>query len=303
MRTIVMIALLAFAVSSCNNSSTTEQDNTTSGQIQISVDETYYPLVKTELDVFHGFYKYAAIEAQYLPETEAMQLLISDSVRLAIVTRTLTEAEQAYFDQRKLIPRITKVAIDAVALIVHPDNPDTIISLDQLRQLLAGNPTAWKVGATDSNSIQVVFDNSNSSTVRYLKEKFSPDFAPYCFAVNTNPEVINYVANNPKAVGIIGVSWISDTDDSVSYDFLSKVKVLRISSETTGPRGLQPYQAYIADSSYPLIRSLYIVSREARAGLGTGFASFMASDKGQRIVLKSGLVPATMPVRIVEFKN
>jgi phosphate transport system substrate-binding protein len=63
----------------------------------------------------------------------------------------------------------------------------------------------------------------------------------------------------------------------------------------------QPYQAYVAQNLYPLIREVVIVSREARTGLGSGFFTYVANDKGQRVVLKAGLVPATMPVRIVEI--
>jgi phosphate transport system substrate-binding protein len=73
--------------------------------------------------------------------------------------------------------------------------------------------------------------------------------------------------------------------------------------ETAEARTMKPYQAYIALKQYPLWRTVQITLREPRVGLGTGFASFVASDKGQRIVLKSGLVPATAPVRIIELTN
>ncbi len=66
---------------------------------------------------------------------------------------------------------------------------------------------------------------------------------------------------------------------------------------------LQPYKAYILMKKYPLSRTVYIISREGRTGLGSGFLAYVASDKGQRIVLKSGLVPATAPVRLVELKR
>ncbi len=65
----------------------------------------------------------------------------------------------------------------------------------------------------------------------------------------------------------------------------------------------QPYQAFIAQKQYPLLRDVIMISREARAGLASGFMAFIASDKGQRIVLTSGLVPATMPIRIVEVNH
>jgi phosphate transport system substrate-binding protein len=65
----------------------------------------------------------------------------------------------------------------------------------------------------------------------------------------------------------------------------------------------KPFQGYIADGSYPLIRDVFVICRESTAGLGSGFASFVAGDVGQRIILKSGLVPATMPLRLVHVKK
>ena len=81
--------------------------------------------------------------------------------------------------------------------------------------------------------------------------------------------------------------------------FLKTVHVAGISRDSAF---YQPYQAYIAQKLYPLTRNVIIISREARSGLGSGFLTYVASDKGQRVVLKAGLVPATMPVRIVEIR-
>jgi phosphate transport system substrate-binding protein len=109
---------------------------------------------------------------------------------------------------------------------------------------------------------------------------------------------VEYVSKSPHALGLIGVSWISDRDDATASKFLNSIHVARIS---INGEAVQPYQAYIADGKYALRRSVYIISREFRTGLGTGLLAFVAGDKGQRIVLKSGMVPATMPIRLVKI--
>ncbi|MGE5438459.1 MAG: PstS family phosphate ABC transporter substrate-binding protein, partial [Bacteroidota bacterium] len=160
-------------------------------------------------------------------------------------------------------------------------------------------------GRSSLSGIQIVFDNQNSSTVRYVKEKINNSpLAKNTFAVKDNPSVIDYVSKNRNAVGIIGVNWISNREDTLTHGFLKKVRVVALASDTaqTGEY-YQPYQAYIAQKVYPLWREVYVLSGEARAGLGSGFISFMASDRGQRIFLKAGLVPATMPVRLVEIRS
>ena len=99
---------------------------------------------------------------------------------------------------------------------------------------------------------------------------------------------------------MIDLSWISDTDDSTANSFLKTIKVLEVRHDSGS---FKPYQAYVATRDYPLLRKVYLISREARAGLGSGLIAFIRSDKGQRVILKAGLVPATMPVRIVEVNR
>ena len=118
---------------------------------------------------------------------------------------------------------------------------------------------------------------------------------------NNNAEVIKYVKDNKSALGIISVNWISDTQDSISETFLKDIRIVEVG---TDPKNYcKPYQGYIAEKSYPFRRDVYMISRETFSGLGTGFASFVAGDQGQRIILKSGLVPATMPIRLIEIKK
>ena len=115
-----------------------------------------------------------------------------------------------------------------------------------------------------------------------------------------NAAVVEYVTQNPGSMGLIDVSWISDPDDSISHNFKQSIKVVAITGDSGSYR---PYQAYIAQKQYPLLRDVIMVSREARSGLASGFVAYVASDKGQRVVLKLGLVPATMPIRIVEVNH
>lgn len=289
-------------------------DTPTSGAIAIAVDETFRPIIESHVDTFQKLYTRAKVRAIYGPEGEVVQrFLASDSVRDLVLSRRLTPEEEAEFKRLKLVPLTTPIALDAVAVIVHPSNPDTTLSLLQLANLCQGKFTKWKDVNPDSKlgDVTVVFDNANSSTTRYVRDSVLAGQAltQQVFATKTHPELIDYVANHPGAIGILGVNWISDGDDPRVKGFLRNVRVVGLSAK----RGRQisteyqkPYQAYIALSKvagqlhYPLCRQWYIINREGRSGLGTGFASFVAGDKGQRIFLKSGLVPATTPVRLVQ---
>jgi len=299
--------IIAAVIAGCG-SSVKIKETPTSGNIKVSIDESYSLIMDSQISTFEAIYTYAIINGTYKNEVDCFTDLLNDSARLIVVNRKLTGAEEAKLNSIQIIPKTTKVAYDALAVIINNDNQDTIFTYEQIEDIFKGKLTKWKdINPASSNGdITVVFDNNKSGNPRYFKEKFKMNgkFPDYCYAVNSNEEVINYVQKNKGAMGIISVNWISDTQDSLSQRFLDKVIIAGISEEgnTDGPF-LKPYQAYLADGSYPFVREVYMISREYFNGLGTGCVSFVAGEKGQRIILKSGLVPATMPVRLVQIKK
>ncbi len=277
-------------------------DTTTSGTIKIAVDQSLQPLIQAEIEAFEGTYRDAHIQAVYTSEADAINSLLRDSVRLAIVTRRLTVDEQGVLDKVKIPGLQMSVAKDAIALILHTENRDSILRWEHIQGILEGKIVNWKqINSTSPSApIEIVFDHPNSGILRYLRDTLQGIKAipPNCFAVNNNEGVIDYVSKKKSAIGLIGVAWVSDAEDLTANTFL---KAIRVASLENRLEFYQPYQAYIAQNLYPLSREVIIISREARSGLGSGFLTYVASDKGQRVVLKAGLVPVTMPVRIVEI--
>ncbi len=278
-------------------------DNPTQGNISIAVDESLRPLLEAEVDTFHGHYHYAKINTIYTSEAEAMDLLLKDSVRVAVVTRKLNAFEHQHFTDEKIFPDEVKVARDGVSLILNRSNPDSVLLFTQLQSIVDGSISKWNQ-ISKSNTlggIEVVFDNPKSGIIRFMNDsvKHVEKLPPYFYGVESNSAVIDYVAKKPNAIGLIGACWISDHDDVAVRRFLHTIRVARLGKNDERP--VQPYQAYVSNGQYPLTRDVYMISREYRTGLGTGLISFVAGDKGQRIVLKTGMVPATMPVRLIEI--
>jgi phosphate transport system substrate-binding protein len=307
--TLLIVIPIGILVSSCGGSQNPNQETTTSGNIRIGVDDSYRLLLDTEIATFQSLYPNAKINPEYGSEGDLMQLFMKDSLRAIITSRELNESEKEYFKSNKLFPKVTKICVDGLAFIVNRNNLDSTFSYNQLKKLFTTNPSKWsdiKPGAS-SESVQVVFDSPNSGNARYLRELFQLKQLPsLCTAVKSNEEVVNYVETHPGSMGVISSNWISDVDDSVSGDFLKRIRVVGVSSENDPDAVLgytQPYQGYLADKSYPFRRDVYYINREIGTRLGTGFASFVAGDKGQRIVLKSGLVPAYGVIRLIDAGN
>jgi len=280
----------------------------TSGKARIAVDETFRPVLEAEVDLFGGIYGYAELKAEYIPEIEAFEKLINDSVNLIVASRKLRPEEISSISSHKLYAKQLKIATDAIALIVHPSRKDSLISMKQIRDILGGKITDWKQLDPSSPSlpIKILFDNSKSGIVRYMADSICKgNFSvTNISALSYNRDVIEYTATHPGVLGFIGTSWIGNKNDSLHLSFHKKIRVLAVSESDipTEDNSYKPYQAYLLDKMYPLTRSVFMINTEPRSGLCTGFVSFVASDKGQRIILKSGIIPAVAPTRVVNVR-
>ena len=285
-------------------------DTYTSGTVAIAADESFQPIVQEEIDVFEALYPLADIVPHYVTEVEAVNLLLKDSLRLAITSRRLTPEEKYSFNSRKFFPQEIKIATDGLALITNLDNPDSLISVDAIRGILTGEKKRWKDIYPDSpltGEIQLVFDNKNSSTVRFAIDSIchGKELTGNVSALKTNKEVINFVSKNRGAMGIVGVNWLSDRNDSTGLSFNKEIRVMSVSHSTqpTIENSFKPYQAYLYYGDYPLARDIYALVNDPRNGLCWGFSGFLTSYRGQLIIQKSGLLPATQAVRIVNVKD
>jgi phosphate transport system substrate-binding protein len=221
--------------------------------------------------------------------------LFKEKSGIAILSRNLTLNENKIFEQKKITPKITKFATDAIAFISNKSNKDTLIELKSVIEFMQGKQNLRIKG--------LVFDNPNSSTVRYMKElagiKEVSEKGVYSF--KTNQEVIKFVAQNEGMIGVVGVNWLSEPMP-IMQEYVDKVNVLSVKS-LAGNDFYAPTQNNIAEGKYPLARDLYIINGQGYSGLGMGFSSFVAGDIGQRIILKSGLLPVRIPGRKFNIRN
>lgn len=303
----------------CNQSQKEPSDTAVSGQIHIAVDEAFQPLIMAQINAFQVAYPKANIVPHFVSEDEAFGLLLKDSVRMVVTGRDFNADELAFFKEKTIKPKSLKIATDAIGVVVNISNPDSMLTMDQLKAILTNRIANWKMlsGKGKNLALEVVFDKNGSSNYKNILKNLglTPDSIKVKVSlVGGDREVINYVNQNEQAIGFMGVNWISDTDDPTQTRFRKGVSVVGLLPDSISAIAkvkagdyseyyYQPFQAYLVKGFYPLIRDVVVCSREARTGLATGFTAWMASDKGQRIVLKAGLLPATMPIRLVKIKK
>lgn len=304
-RSALLLALLAAAA--CNRApKSTKTDTPNEGRIRIAGDESFRAIINSTISTYEDAYKKTHFDTTFTSETEAIQMVLKDSARIAVSTRKFTDEEKKYFESKTIRPTEVLYAYDAVAVIVNTSNPDTVMSMQRLKAILAGEETTWKAGSMKGQLIVPVLDDANSSNANWLRTKLGlSQFSRNSASAGRHAAVVQYVKNNPTAIGFIGVGLVSDVDNPKARAFRQDIRLVALSEKepATDTNSYQPYQAYLKLNTYPLRREVYLLSGEYHTGLGTGFINWATSDKGQLIVLKSGLFPATVPVRIREFKK
>lgn len=301
LRNIVKFALPLIVLGVACNQAKIEDNNTdqfTSGTYNFVFDESISPILDQELYVFKSLYPQAKPNVIYQPENKILNLVLNNQARFAVMSRNLHRDEVNLLTNRGLPPKIGKVAYDAVTLIVGKNVQDTMMSLAQIKNLFD----------TDTKSTKnLVFDNPNSSVLNYLKSyfKIKKSNQKNIYAVKSSKEVIRYVAEHDGAIGFISYSWLIEPDKD--YEAVAKnIKIVGIKNENLkGDMSdyFKPSQSTLALKQYPLTRSVYVVDCTGKIGLGAGFASFLQSERGQKIVLRSGLLPDSLPTREISIKT
>jgi phosphate transport system substrate-binding protein len=287
-------------IPACNSGSgpAKYQETTSSGTIHISVDESFKPVIDSQIEVFESQHPDAHIVVQYKPEAECLRDLNVDSIRMVIVTRELSEAEETTLANKlQFKPTFGPLAYDGIAVIVNNEAKDSLFTMQDIRSIAKH---------TSNYKYKMLLDGKTAtSTVRYVVDsllKGQPLTDNIVAAPNTQG-VIDYVSNNQDAIGLLGVSWIGNKDDTTQRSFLKKVKIAKIQARDGSY--VTPVQYNIAYDIYPMIRPLYYILKENYDGLGNGFANFLIYEKGQKIFNRAYLLPARMHLesRNVQISN
>ena len=298
-------------------------NSSTTGTMTMVCDETFRNIIEQEIDVFEYQYPDAHVLAMYATQNEALDSLFSLNTRTVVIARDLTKKERDFLKSKRRNVKCSKIAVDAVALIVNKDNPCNILTTKEVGDILSGSSTRWDdLEPSPLGKISVVFDDKASSLVQFMRDSLlnGGDLGPNVYAQGSIPAVVETVSKNVNAIGVLGVTWISSdmqsaeltpeelamsgiSDEPVQGASLSqdiKVLKLRRPDEVTA---YKPYQQNIFDGTYPLFRPIYMVTTGVSGSLASGFYTFVTGDIGQKIILKTGIMPARTRIQVVQVGN
>ena len=270
-------------------------------------DESFFPILDEELFYFNS-QRLDTIGVDYMNEQDAVKRLMKLDTWLAFTTRRFTAKEEQSLRDRQYLPRAIPIAYDGLAIIVNNANPDSCITVKDFARILRGEAVNWGdiYSSSKLGTIDVVFDNPLSSTVRWCVDSIlgGKEFTkPHIGAVQTSAAVIDYVENHKNALGIIGSNWLNDKRDTTNVTFKKNITVMGVSRMDSAKsyNSYQPYQYYLYNGNYPLIRTIYALLNDPRPnGQSTAFAHFCQLPRGQKIILRAGLLPRTANMNVRE---
>ena len=285
---LVIVVVLFVSCSGKNE----KNEAATYGYLKFGTDNGLQYIMESEASLFNYFYKNANISPVLMNETQLVENFINNKLKLIVTYRDFNTSEKKLLLDRKVVPYTTIIGLEGLALVVNNSSSDTSITVSDLKTLISGKgenfselKKRWK---------NIVFDGSGSSNYRYVDSLISGQkLSDFCFTKKNPQECIDFVSNNENSIGLISFAMIADKDDKRVQETRKKVKTISVSAD--GKNYFRPSQRSFFNFDYPLIRKIYMHTREAEGSLAMGFISYVSSEEGQIVIKQGGLMPARLP--------
>ncbi len=256
-----IILILSLVVLTCSNKS---------GDIIIAGSTSVQPFIEKLAEEFMARNPQIKINVQGGGSTAGIQAVFNKTCSIGTSSRHLHSSEQGLI--------VSVMAVDGIAIIVHPSNPVTNLTHDELKDIFAGRIKNWKeVGGLDKR-IYAVTREEGSGTRGAFEELIMHETAisDVCLVQDSNGAIREIIANTPQAIGYISAGLLD-----------KRVKALSID-------GIAPTIENYKNGSYKFLRPFLLLTLEKPEGAIKSFIDFILSDDAQKILQHEGLIPANI---------
>lgn len=278
----VALLVIALAFAGCSR-----KDSGSPSVLQIKGSDTMVNLTQAWAEAYMKRNPGSSIAVTGGGSGTGIASLLNNTCDIAQVSREMKPKEIEMARAKGIDPKMTIVALDGLAVIVHPDNPVSSLTMDQLADIYTGKVTSWAQVGGRNAKIVLLSREVNSGTHVYFKEHVlrhgnadnKEEFTPQALLLPSSQAIADEAAQNPDAIGFYGMGYIS-----------TKVKVLAIST-TPGGTAVAPTIETVQDNTYPIARPLIMYSKGEPTGLAKDFLDFVHGPEGQEVVRKLDFVP------------
>jgi phosphate transport system substrate-binding protein len=213
--------------------------------------------------------------------------LINGTVDMANASRSIKEEERSAAEANGVEPVVHVVALDAIAVVVHPSNPVDGLTIPELADIFAGRITNWQEVGGEDRPIVLLSRESNSGThVFFLEEVVRQGrtddetlFSPDTLLMPSSEGISAEVRQNPNAIGYDGLGYVT-----------ADQKVVAVAPAEGQPYVLPAIET-VKDGSYPIARDLYVYTIGQPQGAILAYLEWIMGPEGQAIVKELGFVP------------
>ncbi len=287
----IAAALLALSCPNSGSSSAAGAGPAAARTVQVIGSDTMVNLVQAWAEAFGPLHPDVNLSIRGGGSGTGLAALINKTCEIAMSSRPIGEKEISEAKANGVDPREWRVALDGLIVIVHPANPVSRLTLDQLRDVYLAKIRDWGELGGNGGKIVILSRESNSGTYLFFKEhvlrrgsnKNKDEFSPDALLMPSSQAIVNEVSQNPHAIGYVGLGYLSP-----------RLKALAVARNAASPF-VAPSIARVADNSYPISRPLFYYTNGEPAGAAREFIDFALSAAGQDIVVKTDFVPVKQP--------
>lgn len=205
-----------------------------------------------------------------------IKAIIDGTTDIANSSRFIKDSEVKQAIDKGAYPVPFSVAYDCIVPVVHPDNPVSDLTLDQLQDIYMGKVKNWKDVGGNDHPVVVISRDTSSGTYEVWEEKVlrKERVFPGALLQASSGAVVQGVANNKNAVGYIGFGYVTDSVRALAVNGV-------VGSEETTLSG-----------AFPVSRPLFVFTRGWPEGTTAHFIKYLLNpEKGQNLVKEAGFVP------------
>jgi phosphate transport system substrate-binding protein len=258
-----------------------------SAAIQIKGSDTMVNLGQAWAEAFNAIHPKVNVAVTGGGSGTGIAALINGTCDIAESSRAVEEKEIKQAEAKGFRFNQETVALDGIAVVVHPDNPIKNLTLDQLREIFMGNIKNWKILGGPDRPIVLLSREVNSGTHIFFKEhvlrrgkkKAQEEFSPGALMMPSSYAIAEEVANNENTIGYYGMGYVSP-----------RQKVIAVAKDAPSPF-VEPTLEAVRTNAYPISRPLYLYTNGTPKGVIKEFIDFAYSKEGQEIVKKTDFVP------------
>lgn len=213
--------------------------------------------------------------------------IFNQTCDVAESSRGLEEKELQAAETAGFVIHETIAALDGIVVVVHPSNPVSALTMEELREIFMGRVKRWTAFGGEDRPIVLLSREVNSGTHIFFKEhvlrrgksKGPEEFAPAALMMPSSYAIAEETSRNENAIGYYGLGYISP-----------RQKVLAVATDAHTP-AVAPTIESIRANTYPISRPLYFFTRGEPSGTVKAFLDFALSPAGQDIVRAIDFVP------------